>query len=312
MSPFTGLTRMNASRYSTKECAVASIEMCIGTMDAMLLQEGRYCVGDYLKSRPSCHENGLPVDANARSKITMWCTSLMKINQYPKDTAAIAIDYLDRYVATSQGKEALFNRRLYQLVALGCVYCAIKIHGERPLAPAVVAKLSNGERSRDDVEKMELKILHALQWRMNPPTAMSFVRSHLDCALVHVDKIDALTRQAILELCQLQIDASLSRYEFVAEKRSILGLAALLNAASSLYENDPIFSELECFIHQRTNMSRGDLASLRYQLYECMSSVESSSSSLPILRNPSLQVSSTGAAHATMSDSPRQVISEIN
>ena len=279
--------------------------MCVATIDAMLLQEGRYCV-----LRPFYHENGLPVDANARSKITKWCTSLMKINQYPTDTAAIAIDYLDRYVATPQGKEALFNPRLYQLVALGCVYCAIKIHGERPLAPAVVAKLSNGQRNREDVEKMELKILHALQWRMNPPTAMSFVRSHLDCALVHVDQIDALTRQALLDLCQLQLDASLSRYEFVAEKRSILGLAALLNAASSLYEDGPIFSELEYVIHQRTSMTRGNLASLRNQLYECMSSVELSSSSLPMLRKPSLQVSST-AADATVSESPRQVISEI-
>ena len=309
MLPFTGLTRMKASRYSTEQCAIDSMDICVATIDAMLLQEDRYSAGNHRGLHPLGCENGLPVDADARSKITTWCSSLMKINRYPKDTAAIAIDYLDRYVATHQGKESLHNPRLYQLVALSCVYCAIKVHGHRPLAPAVVAKLSNGERSREDVEKMELKLLHALQWRMNPPMAMSFVRSHLDC-IPHGDEIDAATRQALLDLCQIQIDASLSRYEFIFERRSRLGLAALLNAANSLCEDGPIFLELEHVIHQRTNMTRDDLASLRYQLYECISSVDVSSSSLPMLRKPSLRVLST-APDVMFSNSPRQVISNI-
>jgi hypothetical protein len=298
---------MTDSHHSIEEC-VDSEEECVAAVKAVLRQEQSYHVPDYLRQCPSSSELGLPLDANARSTIVRWCLRVIKICQYKHDIAAIAIDYLDRYVATHQGQEALLDRRHYQLASLTCVYCAIKLHGDRPpLGPTVIAKLSNGEISHNDVENMELKLLHALEWRMNPPTAMSFVRSHLD--LVHEDEVDVFTREAILDLSQLQVNESLLRYDFVSEKRSRLGLAALLNAADSLCDDGSISTGLEDIIHQCTSITPEDLAALRFQLYECISSTKVSLSSLPILRKPSDQDSwFSKTSEVTFADSPRAVM----
>lgn len=288
------------------------MEECVATVGAMLRQEERYRTRDFLRERPSCTTlSAAALDADARSAIACWSIRVMKACHYQSDTAMIAIDYLDRFVATDEGRGALLDRRQYQVASLSCVYCAIKLHENRRLEAAVVAKLSNGEISDIEITNMEINILHALEWRMNPPTAMLFVRSILDESVLG-DEINSLGRQALLDVSELQVVASLPRYEFVAEKRSMVGLAALLNAAESVCDDGSLVGLLENVIHHCTKLTHDDLVAVRIQLYECIASKEVSASSLPTLRKPSYRLSPCSKTRETTClGSPRTVAAVV-
>jgi len=173
------------------------------------------------------------------------------------------------------------------LAALASVYSAVKINEQQVLGSGFIARLSNGERTSIEIEKMELRLLQALEWRANPPTPMSFVQHHL--ALIPRNELDTLTRQALIDVAQYQLDATISSYEFALEKASMVGLAALLNAADSISDDGSLFDRIESLIFQVTRTQAKSLLTLRKKLYELISSKESSTSlsSLPTLRNPS-------------------------
>ena len=262
-------------------------EMETTMIQAMLKQEeSGYAVKDYLQNLPSYTSLGEPVDAQARSIIADWCVKIMGVCQYQRETAAIAVSYLDRFMASPDGYSVLLDRSQFQLAALACVYSAVKVHEQQALGPELVAKLSNGERTSREIEKMELRLLQAVQWRVHPPTAMAFVRNHIE--LIPEDDFDVLTRQALLDLTQYQVDMSLLDYEFSIQKSSLLGLAALLNAADSICEDGSIYAQVGSLILSCTGIRPSSLDKLRNQLYEMISVKESSFSkpSLPILRKP--------------------------
>lgn len=286
------------------------VEERLSKMDGMLQKEDEYLIRhDYLRGLESPTEYGLPLDAEARGTIASWCSNVMNICQYQKDTAFMAVNYLDRYVASTHGRRALLDRRQYQLASLACIYLAVKLHESQPLTPKLISNLSNGDRGPEDIELMELEVLKALKWRLHPPTAMLFVNIHLN--LIHSDEIDCVTRAVLLELSEVQIEASLSEYAFVSEKQSKVGLAALLNAADSLCEHGSLRAGLECIIHQCTYLIPSDLSTLRIQLYECMASAEEPSSLLPALRKPAVKETSFADDPSSVSfaTSPRTVLS---
>lgn len=282
---------------------------CATTIKAMLKQENSgYVVSSYLEQLPPSTSLGPPVDAIARSTIADWCVKIMDVCQYQRETAAIAISYLDRFMASPDGYNILVDRKLFQLAALACVYCAVKLHEQQVLGPELVAKLSNGERTSTDIEKMELRLLQALRWRVNPPTAMAFVRNHL--YLIPESDLDALTRQALLDLTQYQIEISILKYEFAIEKASAVGLAALLNAADSICDDGSLFDAIESLILKCTNIQVSTLSILRNKLYELICSNDTSASLpyLPALRKPTSGFSSyTKTEGDSFSASPRTV-----
>lgn len=279
------------------------------TIKAMLKQEeSGYIVRDYLHDLPSYTSLGQPVDARARSTIADWCVKIMDVCQYQRETAEIAVSYLDRFMASPDGYSVLLDRSQFQLAALACVYSAVKVHEEQALGPELVAKLSNGERTSREIEAMELRVLQAVQWRVNPPTAMAFVRNHID--LIPDDDLDGLTRQALLDLTQYQIDMSLLDYEFVMKKASLVGLAALLNAADSISDAGSLSAHVGSLIFSCTGIRPSAFDILRNQLYEMISTKETSDSpsSLPTLRKPVTGLAAfTRKASSCFASSPRTV-----
>lgn len=113
-----------------------------------------------------------------RRKICGWCFEVVDYYDLSREVVTIAMYYLDRFDIVSphgiSGKE-------YQLVAIASLYVAIKIHGEtdsgmRKVFPiCAFTELTGGRFGRDAIEKMESKILNALNWQMNPPTSARFV-----------------------------------------------------------------------------------------------------------------------------------------
>ena len=231
----------------------------------LLLSSSSFCPspGRWFRERP--HPPYEPVDAKARKVIAEWCCKIMKLFKYSSNTAEIAMSYLDRY-SCIRPESVLLNRQHYQLAALTCVYMAIKIHesSSSVLPIGYMMKLTTGRMttSIEDIQNMELQILFALQWNMNPSTIMDFVHMYLkliapsDVLLksgrqqqqVVVEGPDRESSSSssnlhppdlILELTSYQVTPSILEYEFCCQyKKSNIGFAALLNSIECIYGSE--------------------------------------------------------------------------
>ena len=217
----------------------------LSSIEAMRAQEESYQTTNYLSSHyqfsrddmdtSSCGPQS-PVDAECRVKMAEWCYQVVDFCHFSRETVAIAVSYLDRYLMT--GPEALFNRKLFQLAAMTCLYTAIKIHEPEAMEPKVVSSLSRGTYTEDQVVAMEAAILSAIGWKMNPPTALAF--GHHFLALLPQDAITNDEREMVLDAMKSQTEAAVKDCSMMDVEASTVALAALANAlpATSLSDAD--------------------------------------------------------------------------
>lgn len=280
-------------------------ETNLSIIQVMLKQEeSGYTVQDFLRHLPKQSPFGQPVDATARSTIAEWCIKIMDVCHYRRETAAIAMSMLDRFVSTTDGHGALLDRRDYQLAALSAVYSAVKVHEQQALAPHLVAKLSHGTSTKEDIENMEMRILMALKWRVNPPTAMDFVRKFLE--LVPACALDEKSRQIVLELAQLQTDSIIPSYEFCMQKSSCIAVASLLNAIESIADVG-LSSYIESLISRAVDYDNIFSVDIRDQLYASISSRTVSDIQVPALRKQYYGITYKAVSGSTYTSSPRTV-----
>ncbi|KAL3924300.1 MAG: hypothetical protein SGILL_001128 [Bacillariaceae sp.] len=176
------------------------------------------------------------VDANCRTLMAKWCNSLCDFCKYDRDVTASAMSCVDRFAATPQGMEIiLMDRDQYQLAVMTSLYMMAKIGQSEALDPASVAKLSRGKHTRRDIEKMELKMLVGLKWKVHPPTPWSFARELLE--LIPTSAIDTATSQRIADLTKYQLEAAVFNYELSLQRPSEVAFGAILNAMESMNAN---------------------------------------------------------------------------
>lgn len=128
------------------------------------------------------------VSENWRRKLAEWCYEVIDHFNFDREVCSIAINFLDRVVATkTEGNDSNIPRREFQLIAVTCLYIAIKLHGECDsfTSPRLKLKihsfveLSRGYFPVQVIEAMERNVLESLNWRVNPPTAMRYIHSYL-------------------------------------------------------------------------------------------------------------------------------------
>ena len=135
------------------------------TLQAMRFQEDRaYQVKEWSTTS---------VDGECRAQMAAWCYQVVDFCHFRRETAAIAMSYMDRFMSISNQTD---DRSYYRLACMSSLYLAVKIHEASAMDPQFVAKLSHGAYAPKDIERMENVLLKALQWRVNPPTAMAFAR----------------------------------------------------------------------------------------------------------------------------------------
>lgn len=251
---------------------MANMEDSLETLEAMLHQEDSgYAVPAFLSHLPQHTARGKPIDPQARSTIAEWCYKIMTVCDYTSETAEIAVSCLDRYVSTRHGYSALLDRQQFQLAALAAVYTSVKIHEPQALSPELVAKLSHNVFSRVDIEHMEMKMLKALQWRVNPATTMDFVRAYL--SLIPGNVLDSNTRKLIVDLSQCQVNRSIIDYDFCTKKKSNIAFASLLNSVESIYADGFMRSYIESLLSHRLGIDESKLQNLSDRLYEAIANV---------------------------------------
>lgn len=215
-------------------------------LQAMLQQEVKYLPSDYLyQSEPQTHSVTGPqhtVNVDCRSKMVAWCFQVVDFCKFQRETVSIAINYLDRYMATPASRAAHQDRKVFQLTAMTCLYTAVKCHEPEAMDPKLVSTLSRGTYSPQEVESMEANILGALGWRMNPPTALSFVRHYLD--LLPEGLLNSAQRDTAYDLSKFQTELAVNEYDFLAVRPSVVAYSALVNALESLSLEDKLLARI--------------------------------------------------------------------
>jgi len=153
-----------------------------------------------------------------------WCNQVVDHCDFDRESVAIAVSYLDRFLMTKSGVPALHDSNTFQLVAMTCLYTAIKLFESEVIDPKIVSQLSRGTYTEKDVTDMEMVILSALQWRVQPPTAVAFVRHFLALA-----DLGERAKNLIIEVSGAQIENAITNYDFVGTKPSLVAAASILN-----------------------------------------------------------------------------------
>jgi len=199
----------------------------------MLIQEeNEYSCFDYLAANEAIRRKAAkPVDADCRVKMCEWCYQVVDFCKFRRETVGIGMSYLDRYMCSKKGKKALGDRKEYQLVAMTCLYIAIKLHEPLEMETSLLADLSRGCYTEMEFANMEKFILEAIEWRVSGPTPLAFVLHYISFL---PDIISSSVVEAIFDYARYQTELAIGDHYFVKSKPSVVGMAALLNALEGM------------------------------------------------------------------------------
>ena len=267
------------SSHTTTSPSSCDEQQTVATIRAMLRQEElgySSSTDDYLSRLPDENTgDDAVVDAACRSAMARWFHQIADWCRYSSETVEIALSCLDRYSSTPAGREdILLDRSRYQLAAMTALYTTVKIHEQEVMTPSLVSRLSRGAHSAEDVEAMESRMLTAIRWRVNPPTAASFARSILD--LVELPGDHPADRETLLGFVGCQIETVVGEYGFCTVRASSIAYACVLNAIDSfLVDDGALAADLGTAIGKAIRIEGGDDASssiveLRTRIYDLL------------------------------------------
>jgi Cyclin, N-terminal domain/Cyclin, C-terminal domain len=198
-------------------------------------EETQYHVHDYLaESAPMRKLATKPVDEDCRVRMCEWCYQVVDFCKFRRETVGIGMSYLDRYLCTAQGLEALCNRKVYQLTAMTALYVAIKIHEPLEMETSLLADLSRGCYTEMEFVGMEQSILTALHFRVNGPTPLGFVQ-HIMALIPR--SVHPTVATLLMDYARYQTELAVSEQAFVDVRPSVIALAAVLNAMEGMDTN---------------------------------------------------------------------------
>ncbi len=199
-----------------------------------------------------------PCTARCRESFVGWCYKIVDLHElyFNREVVDIALSYLDEYLYKkgagifdndeNNGEQSVQGKRLkMSMVSSACLFLAIKVHESNHQfdIPALV-QFSSGQFTAQDIVEVERDILIVLDFRLSPPTIMSFVRLYL--AIVKgsgstIDEEVPLSKEAINHVAGLaKFLSELSMYDiFFADKDvSKIALACVLTAFEGISRDD--------------------------------------------------------------------------
>lgn len=165
-----------------------------------------------------------------REKICEWAYQVVDHFDLNREVVGVAMNHLDRYLGSYEG---IVDKNLFQLLAMTCLYIAIKLNEYKHLlipgsksSMDTILQLSRGFFTLEEMEKMEYEVLQRLQWYVHPPTSQIFMKHFLFFLSVEENELH--------DLAQFMIELSVMDYYFVSYRPSEIALAALLNSMEKL------------------------------------------------------------------------------
>ena len=197
------------------------------------------------KKKRSSFSKPLLTDAICREKMVLWTFQVVDYCQLNRQTAELSVRMLDRLLSLADQNDSnekhrqlaqscLQNRKTYQLAAMTCLYTAIKINESQVMSPDIIASLSRGMSTTDQVVEMESRILAALEYHICGPTGIDVV-DHLVQLLP--SSVPTHVKRTIIERSRHAIHQSLVDHSLsTTVSPTLLGYAALVHTLDGLDE----------------------------------------------------------------------------
>jgi len=251
----------------------------IDTIQAMHSQEASgYICGDYLNMYTS---DAVAVNVDCRTKMAQWCYSVVDFCSFNRETVAVAMSYLDRFLLTSAGLPVLGDTNAFQLAAMTSLYTAVKIHEPEIMGVDLVSKLSRGQYTPEQIETMEYTMLQGLCWRVNTPTALSFVRKFLE--LLPQGTLEESIAEAAYDLSKFQSELAVGDYNLVPIQASTVAYASIINSLEGLAVDRTIIENLAYTIAGalRLDIASPEIRDVQNYLYQAISQQSSGEAAVP-------------------------------
>eukprot|EP00979_Chaetoceros_neogracilis_P006500 scaffold1327_cov229-Chaetoceros_neogracile.AAC.5 len=205
-------------------------QMLVSKMNAMRRKETAiysfanfYSPPQHLKELNLSEYINVREDVSCRDKICSWTYNVIDHFELSRQTVAISMDIFDRYMATIGN---MCDSNLALLTSLTTLYIAIKVNEKKKIKLCTVAMLSRELFTGGDIEAMEMKIMQALSWLVNPVTSWDFI-SHM--AVMLPPTASRQTCRELHELCRYLSELSVCDPFFVEQHKSTVALATILN-----------------------------------------------------------------------------------
>ena len=150
------------------------------------------------------------------------------------------MELVDRFLSSCSHKTSqryLAEREHFQLLSITAFYVSVKTTERVVFGSELVALVSNGTYTKEEIERTEEELLHVLRWRINPPTAMQFAFHIMSLVAPHIANIHDDLVARMLDETAYQVENSVKDYSLSQERSSSIAVAALFNAAYHLLDS---------------------------------------------------------------------------
>ena len=229
---------------------VISLDSIIDRLRAMRHQED----GPYLYKSYLLHCEDAQLNFTWRQKIIQWSYNVVDHFELSREVVAISLNLFDRFLATRGNK---CDGNLALLTSLTTLHLAIKLHDTKKIRLSTLADLSRGQFGANHIEEMEWVILKALNWKLHPPTAYSFI-FHLLVFLPQ--EVNPGVRKELFELSRYLTELAACDSTLVDAKASTVAFASILNVM-----DDMSYIYLPAGIREKFLRDLMDKANLNYR-----------------------------------------------
>ncbi|KAH7286420.1 hypothetical protein KP509_32G006300 [Ceratopteris richardii] len=164
----------------------------------------------------------------SRTQAVLWFLETVRNFNLSNTTAALAINYFDRYVSKNVSQD--WSDWMFDLLSIACLSTAAKM--EEVVVPQLINLQKDSRRhsfNSSTVERMELLLLSTLQWKMRSVTPFSFTE-----ILLYHTKISSCLRASINGRASELLFSALSVAEFLLFDPATMALASILAALEEI------------------------------------------------------------------------------
>lgn len=206
-----------------------------------------------------------------RTEMSKWCYRVVDAYYFSRNTAAIALSNLDRYICTiPQDKHISITRRDLVLMTITCLYIAIKVtEAKRKLSIFALEEMSKYAYTVESIRQMECEILSALDWKVNPPVAQSFVIPVLQLFNKRLleaspyahqsDHMNPHQQRCILIESSHLVEMSLTDCALVSKRPSSVAIAAILISYLQCQFDDKLQASTQTYCHEMRDLLNIDI-----------------------------------------------------
>ncbi|KAL7471693.1 hypothetical protein ACHAXS_011991 [Conticribra weissflogii] len=235
-------------------------------------------IGQISGCNTECYGCNLATDGKCREKMLDWAFEMVDYFNLDRSIVSVSTNYQDRFLTTPLGESARYSREEFRIASVTCLYIAIKLHVPQTwnITANAFAHLCHGMISGENIDKMEIRILFALGWKVNPPIPLAYTELYLDL-LFHTienpvndcgvtgnfiqlslndhyfsrkesnEETFELIQENILQLTRYQLENAAHNLMFLSTNSSTIATAAILNSVEGLMK---LYSGCSSFLHQ--------------------------------------------------------------